>query len=144
MMVILNMLISLSLFCNLGMIQANNQMTVPPPKVMKSAYTNIPETNNWVIIPKGVDEITIYVEAENAETVLFWLIPTGTQTWWERSLIGYAINTEKEAIFKSPQTFSITWKIDKPFLHDHIEVQLIGMNESTSGGSINITMDRDK
>ncbi|MBT2641903.1 hypothetical protein J7I80_06680 [Bacillus sp. ISL-41] len=119
-------------------------MTVPPPKVIQSAYTNIPETNNWVTVPKGTEEITIYVEADNTETVLFWLIPTGTQTWWERTLIGYAINTDKEGTFNSPQTFSLTWKIDKPFLHDHIEVQLIGMNEATSGGSINITMERNE
>jgi hypothetical protein len=143
-MLILKTLSSISLFCNLGILTANSQITVPPPKVIKSAYTSIPETNNWVTVPKGTEEITIYVEAENTETVLFWLIPTGTQTWWERSLIGYAINTEKERTFNSPQTFSLTWKIDKPFLLDHIEVQLIGMNEITGGGSINITMDRNE
>ena len=143
-MLFVKTLISLNLFCNLGIMTANSQITVPQPKVIKSAYTNIPETNNWVTVPKGTEEITIYIEAENTETVLFWLIPTGTQTWWERSLIGYAINTEKERTFNSPQTFSLTWKIDKPFLHDHIEVQLIGMNEITGGGSINITMDRNE
>lgn len=143
-MLILKTLISLSLFCNLGIMIANSQINVPLPKVIKSAYTNIPEKNNQVTVPKGTEEVTIYVEAENTETVLFWLIPTGTQTWWERSLIGYAINTEKERTFNSPQTFSLTWKIDKPFLHDHIDIELIGMNEITRGGSINITMDRNE
>lgn len=123
---------------------ANSQIPVPPPKVIKSLYTNIPEMNNWVTVPKGTEEITIYVEAENTETVLFWLIPNGTHTWWERTLIGYAINTEKERTFNSPQTFSFTWKIDKPLLYDHIEAQLIGMNQITSGGSINIIMDRNE
>lgn len=119
-MLILKSLISLSLICNFGIMTANGEVTVPPPRIIKSAYTNIPETDNWVTVPKGTKEITIFVEAENTETVLFWLIPTGTQTWWERRLIGYAINTEKERIFNNPQTFSLTWKIDKPFLHDHI------------------------
>jgi hypothetical protein len=143
-MLILKTLISLSLFCNLRIMTVNSQVTVPPPKVIKSAYTNIPETNNWVTVPKGTEKITIYVEAENTETVLFWLIPTGTQTWWERRLIGYAINTEKERTFNSPQSFSLTWKIDKPFLHNHLEVQLIGTHEITDGGSINISMDRNE
>lgn len=137
-------MISFSLFCSLGIMTSNSKITVPSPKVIKSAYTNIPETDNWVIVPKGTKEITISVEAENTETVLFWLIPTGTQTWWERKLIGYAINTEKEKTFNSPQTFSLTWTIDEPFLHDHLEVQLIGMQEITSGGSINISMDRNE
>jgi hypothetical protein len=95
-MLILKLLISVGLFCNLGMMTANNEITVPPPKVIKSTYTNIPETDNWVIVPKGTKEITISVKAENTETVLFWLIPTGTQTWWERRLIGYAIYTDRE------------------------------------------------
>lgn len=143
-MLILKTLISLGLLWNSGVITANSQITVPLPKVIKSAYTNIPETNNWFTVPKGTKEITIYVEAENTETVLFWLIPTGTQTWWERRLIGYAINTKKERTFNSQQTFSLTWKIDKSFLHDHIEVQLIGLHETTDGGSINISMDRNE
>lgn len=137
-------LISLSLFYNVGIMTANSQITVPPPKLIKSAYTNIPEINNWVAVPKGTEELTIYVEAENTETVLFWLIPTGTQTWWERTLIGYGINKDKEKTFNIPQTFSLTWKIDWPYLHDHIEVQLIGMNEITGGGSLNITMERNE
>jgi hypothetical protein len=140
-MLILKTLISLSLFYNLGNITVNNQVSVPPPKVIKSAYTNIPEKNNWVTLQKGTKEITISVEAENTETVLFWLIPAGTQTWWERRLIGYAINTEKEKTFNNPQTFSLTWKVDQPFLHDHLEVQLIGMQETIRGGSINISME---
>lgn len=137
-------LITLSLFCNLGIMTANSEIAIPPPKVIKSVYTNIPVTENWVTVPKGTEDITLYVEAENTETVLFWLIPTGTQTWWERRLIGYVINTENEKTFDSPQVFSFTWKIDKPFLHDHIEVQLIGMQEVTSGGNINISMDRSE
>lgn len=140
-MLILKTLISLSLFCNFRTMTANSEVTIPSPKVIKGAYTNIPESDNWVTVPKGTKVITIYVEAENAETVLFWLIPTGTQTWWERRLIGYTINTDIKSTFNSPQMFSLTWKIDKQFLHDHIDVELIGMNEITSGGIINIHMD---
>ncbi|WP_255249772.1 hypothetical protein [Bacillus sp. FJAT-45066] len=141
-MFILKMILSISLFCNLAnTILTNNEVTAPPPNVIKGAYTNIPEEHNWVIVPKGTKEITIFVEAENTETVLFWLIPTGTQTWWERRLIGYDINKEMEKSFHKPQKFSFTWKIDEPFLHDHLEVELIGMQEVTKGGSINITTD---
>jgi hypothetical protein len=43
--------------------------------------TDLPKIGNWWRVPKGVDEMTIFVKANNTETVLFWLIPTGTQTW---------------------------------------------------------------
>ena len=139
-MLILKMFISVSLFCNIAnTIFTSNEVTVPPPKVIKEAYTNITEKNNWVTVPKGTKEITIYVEAENTETVLFWLIPTGTQTWWERRLIGYDINKEMEKSFHKPQRFSFTWKIDEPF--DHLVVELIGMQDVMNGGSINISME---
>jgi hypothetical protein len=31
------------------------------------------------------------VKAENTETVLFWLVSTGTENWNQRKLIGYDI-----------------------------------------------------
>ncbi|MFE8703000.1 hypothetical protein ACFYKX_20535 [Cytobacillus sp. FJAT-54145] len=138
---ILKTIISLSVLFNWGYMTVNNEVNVPPPKVIKTVYTNIPEDNNWVTIPKGTKEITISVEAKNTETVLFWLIPTGTETWWERRLIGYDINENKENKFNETQKFSLTWKIDRPFLHDHLIVELVGMHEVTGGGSINISME---
>jgi hypothetical protein len=143
-MIALKTIISLSLILNFGNLSVNNSVTVPSPKVITSAYTNIPEKDNWVTVPKGTKEITIYVEAQNTETVLFWLIPTGTQTWWERKLIGYDINEDKRTKFNETQKYSLTWKIDEPFLHDHLVVELVGMHEVTGGGSINISMERNE
>ena len=139
-MLLLKMLITLSLFSNLNLshIPYNNQDTIPPPKVIKEPHTNFPKKENWVTIPKGKNEIIISLEAQNTETVLFWLIPTGTQTWWERRLIGYDINKDKENKFNKTQKYSLIWKIDEPFLHHHLEVELIGMNEVIDGGIINI------
>ncbi|QOR69003.1 hypothetical protein IM538_19440 [Cytobacillus suaedae] len=121
------------------MLTVNNNVVVPSPNVITSVYTNISEKNNWITISKGTKEITFFVEAQNTETVLFWLIPTGTETWWERKLIGYDINEDKSKKFDETQKYSLTWKIDEPFLHHHLVVELVGMNKVTSGGSINIT-----
>lgn len=59
-------------------------------------FTDIPEESGWWVVPSGVNKMNIYAESKNTETVLFWLIPTGTQTWRERELIGY----DKDVIFK--------------------------------------------
>lgn len=140
-MIILKTLISLNLIINLSNLVVNNKVIVPSPKVITSAYTNIPVKDNWVTVPEGTKEITIFVEAQNTETVLFWLIPTGTETWWERELIGYDINEDKRKKFDESQTYSLTWKIDEPFLHHHLVAELVGMNGVKSGGSINISME---
>ncbi|MBE4906956.1 hypothetical protein IMZ08_02650 [Bacillus luteolus] len=137
-MVILKTLISLNLIINLTNLAVNNKVIVPSPKVITSAFTNIPVKDNWVTVPEGTKEITIFVEAQNTETVLFWLIPTGTETWWERKLIGYDINEDKSKKFDETQKYSLTWKIDEPFLHHHLVVEVVGMNRVTSGGNINI------
>ena len=140
-MLIPKIMISLTLLSHLGSIPFNNQNSVPAPKVIKSIYTNIPEKDNWVTVPKGTKELTISVEAENTETVLFWLVPTGTQTWHERRLIGYVINKDNEHQFNKNHVYSLTWKINEPSLLDHLVVELIGMQEVTNGGSINISME---
>ncbi|PEL05652.1 hypothetical protein CN601_21615 [Bacillus sp. AFS017336] len=93
-------------------------------------YTSIPEKDNWVMVPKDTKKITFFVEASNTETVLFWLVPTGTQTWNERELIGYHINKDEDGKFK------FTWKIDR-HLHDHLHIQALSENE-ISGSIINI------
>lgn len=102
------------------------------PEVI-SIHTDFPKDGIWVLIPKGTKEITFHVEAENTETVLFWLIPTGTQTWTERALIGYDIKENP-----SENHFTFTWKIDKPSLHDHLHIQAIG--EGVANDIINLTM----
>lgn len=104
----------------------------PIPKIL-SISTNYPSYGNWIQIPKGTREITFDVKAKNTETVLYWLIPTGTQTWTERKLIGYDI-MENE----NDNVFSLTWKIDKSYLHDSLHIQAIG--EGVSNSIINLSM----
>jgi hypothetical protein len=140
-MIIFKTIIPLCLIINFSTLALNNNVIIPSPKVITSVYTNIPAEDNWVTLPKGTKEITIFVEAQNTETVLFWLIPTGTETWWERELIGYTINEDKRKKFHETQKYSVTWKIDEPFLHHHLVVELVGMNGVKSGGSLNISME---
>ncbi|MCM3743777.1 hypothetical protein M3193_06445 [Sporosarcina luteola] len=102
---------------------------------LKRIYTDYPKDGNWVQIPKGTKNITFYVEAENTETVLFWLIPTGTQTWTERKLIGYDIRENP-----TDNIFSLTWTIDKSYLHDHLHVQALG-DEILEQDTINLSME---
>ncbi|WP_423408975.1 hypothetical protein AABM38_02455 [Heyndrickxia sp. MSNUG] len=109
----------------------DQQEYIPPSPKIEKFYTSIIEMDNWVSVPQGTDEITIYVEAKNTETVLFWIIPTGTQQWNERKLIGYDIKDDGD------DYFSLTWKIPG-HLQDHLEVQALGENEVT-GSSLNIT-----
>lgn len=63
-MFIPKIIISLSLLSNLGSTPFDNHNPVPAPKVIKSIYTDIPEKDNWVTIPKGTKEITIFVEGK--------------------------------------------------------------------------------
>ncbi|MCG5252951.1 hypothetical protein QYF48_22715 [Brevibacillus agri] len=100
--------------------------------VITSVSTDLPKEGNWWQVPKGVKQMTIKVEAKNAETVLFWVIPTGTQMWKERELIGY----DKDG----SDGCSITWKFGDRKFHDHIHVQALG-DETISNEIINVTSD---
>ncbi|MEK4339110.1 hypothetical protein [Brevibacillus sp. FSL L8-0710] len=98
--------------------------------VITSISTDLPKEGNWWRVPKGVKQLTIQVEAKNAETVLFWIIPTGTQTWGERELIGYDKN--------GSDGWSLTWRFGDRKFHDHIQVQAIG-DETVANEIINVT-----
>ncbi|MBC6971592.1 hypothetical protein H9I32_03850 [Bacillus sp. Xin] len=100
----------------------------PDPEIIKT-YTNIDEINNWVTIRKEKKEIPIYVKARHTETVLFWLVPTGTATWKERQLIGYDID--------GTDGWSLKWNISEQILHHHIIVQVLGITPISSD-SINV------
>ncbi|MEH6908235.1 hypothetical protein [Neobacillus drentensis] len=126
---ILKTLLAISLMVNVP-VYAKGEYFPPSPKIVKF-NTSIPEKDNWVTVPEGTKVITINVEALNTETVLFWLIPTGTQTWYERKLIGYDIKDEQD------NNFSLSWKIPQ-HLYDHLVVQAIGENE-IARSSLNIT-----
>lgn len=95
-------------------------ITSSKPEI-KSIYTDYPKDGTWIQIPKGTKKIIFHVEAEHTETILFWLIPTGTQTWTERKLIGYDIRENQ-----TDSNFSLTWNIDKSYLYDHLYIQAIG------------------
>jgi hypothetical protein len=99
-----------------------------------SISSNFPVKESWVEIPKGTKNITFDVQANNTETVLFWLIPTGTGTWNQRKLIGYDLKSNKQ-----DNSFTLTWSIDRPFLHDHLYVQALG--EGIENETLNLQME---
>lgn len=111
----------------------NQKVVAPPPKII-SFYTNYPKDGNWVRIPKGAKNITFNVHAENTETVLFWLVPSGTETWYERKLIGYDIKKDDK-----DNQFSLTWIIDKKPLLTHFHIQALG--EGIANDSFNLIME---
>ncbi|WP_225229664.1 hypothetical protein [Sporosarcina quadrami] len=82
-------------------------------------------------VPEGVRTMTISVEAENVDTVLFWITPTGTETWGERTLIGYDID--------GSDGWSTTWEFGDRIFLDHITVQALGSDSVTQASeSINL------
>lgn len=82
-------------------------------------------------VPDGVHTMTISVEAENVDTVLFWITPNGTETWSERTLIGYDID--------GSDGWSTTWDFGDRIFLDHITVQALGSDSSTQASeSINL------
>jgi len=104
-------LILIKLYIALGLFNGyptyiNQVSKVPTIDSLKSDY---PMEGTWVRIPKGSKKITFKVQAENTDTILFWLIPTGTQTWTERKLIGYDLKENE-----NDNSFSFTWNINKP------------------------------
>ena len=115
-------------------ISQESSITSSKPDI-KSIYTDYPKDGAWVQIPRGTKKITFHVEAENTETILFWLIPTGTQTWTERKLIGYDIRENQ-----TDNNLTLTWNIDKPYLNDHLHVQAIG-EEIVEQDIINLYME---
>jgi hypothetical protein len=58
-------------------------------------------------------------------------MPTGTQTWNQRKLIGYDI---KEG--EKDNQFSLTWTIDRTSLLDHLHIQALG--EGIANDTINL------
>lgn len=85
--------------------------------------TDLEMENGWFIVPKGVRTMTIFAEVENVETVLFWITPTGTATWGERTLIGIDIDGD--------DGWSYEWEFGDRIFHDHITVQALGSDSAT-------------
>lgn len=103
-MLILKSLLALNLLTAIQ--HAENQKVFSQTPKIISFYTDYPKDGIWVQIPKGTKKITFNVKADNTETVLFWLISTGTQTWNQRILIGYDIKEDE-----GDNKFSLTWII---------------------------------
>ncbi|CAM3568104.1 hypothetical protein PVOR_03958 [Paenibacillus vortex V453] len=88
--------------------------------MMDKVYTDAEEENGWWVVPRDADTITIYVEAQHADTVLFWSSPTGTEVGKERKLIGYDSDGE--------DGWSLVWDIKDQSLHNHVDVQALGID----------------
>lgn len=103
---------------------------------ISNVYTDLEVKHGWSIVPKNVREMTITVEAENVDLVLFWIAPTGTGTRLERELIGYDLD--------GSDGWSINWKFGNRIFHDHISVQVLGYDNSTQASeTINIHSDEE-
>jgi hypothetical protein len=111
-----------------------NQEFVPQPPKITSIDTDYTRNGIWVRLPKGTKKVTFHVKAENTDTVLFWIMPTGTQAWNLRKLIGYDIRVDS-----MDNQFSLTWNIDQPSLLDHLHIQALG--EGIANKTINLIMD---
>lgn len=91
--------------------------------IITNVYTDLEIENGWSIVPKNAREMTITVEAENVDLVLFWIAPTGTGTGLERELIGYDLDES--------DGWSINWQFGERTFHNHITVQALGIDYST-------------
>lgn len=93
---------------------------------------NLREDSGWWIVSKNATDMTIYAEAQNADTVLFWFVPGGTDKWSERELLGSDTD--------SSDGWSFQWKFEKRSFHDYIHVQALGQDGLTQAGqTLNIT-----
>ncbi|WP_316572651.1 hypothetical protein [Neobacillus sp. YIM B06451] len=123
----------MKIFLSLALLTYVQPIKPSAPEIV-SISSNFPVIENWVEIPKGTKNITFNVQANNTETVLFWLIPTGTENWNQRKLIGYDLKTDEQ-----DNSFTLTWNINKSYLHDHLYVQAIG--EGIENGTLNLQME---
>lgn len=113
----------------------NNQQTVSEQSPIMDGkaeilevYTDLPKNAGWWIVHKDVNAMTIQVEAKHVETVLFWITPTGTETWGERELISY----DKDG----SDGWSLTWNFGNRSFHDRIDVQALGSDGATQNTEI--------
>lgn len=100
----------------------SSQVSNTLPKIA-NVKTNFPQKNGWYVIPKNSNELDVSLEATNVETILFWVVPTGTDAWGERELIGYDINEE--------DGWNLVWNISERSLHHRIAIQALGSDGKT-------------
>ncbi len=118
-MIVLKLFLALSLFTSYHSVE--KQEFVPNPPKIINIETDYPRDGIWVRIPQNTKSITFKVKADNTETVLFWIMRTGTQTWYQRKLIGYDIKENDK-----DNEFSLVWMIDQPSLLNHLHIQALG------------------
>ncbi|MEI4771938.1 hypothetical protein WAX74_20260 [Psychrobacillus sp. FJAT-51614] len=93
--------------------------------------TDLEKEHVWHFVPEGVNTMTLSVEVENVETILFWITENGTGTWGERTLIGYDID--------GSDGWSITWEFGDRIFLDYITIQALGNDGATQATeSINL------
>ncbi|WP_240472933.1 hypothetical protein [Paenibacillus sanguinis] len=85
--------------------------------------TDLQKKADWWIVSEDVNTLTIDVKAQNIDTVLFWITPTGTETWGERELIGY----DKDG----SDGWSLIWSFGNRTFHDRINIQALGSDGTT-------------
>jgi len=88
--------------------------------------TSIPaaDETGWVPLPKGSGKLEIQVEATHATSVKFWIVPTGTDTWQYRQLLGEDTNPADGF------SLTTTYGPERTFL-DHIVLEAVGPGGST-------------
>lgn len=94
--------------------------TVPE---ISNITTNFPIKDGWYVIPENSSELEISLEATNVESILYWVVSTGTEAWGERELIGYDINGE--------DGWNLTWNIAERSLHHRVAIQALGSDGIT-------------
>ena len=108
----------------------NNHQTVSVQSQVMDEKAEILEVSadlqqnaGWWIVPEDVNTMAFNVKAKNIDTVLFWITPTGTETWGERELIGYDTD--------GSDGWSLTWNFGNRTFHDRITVQALGSDGTT-------------
>ncbi|MDT9726187.1 hypothetical protein DUZ99_14495 [Xylanibacillus composti] len=105
-----------------------------PRASITNVFLDLQEKSGWWVVPEEATSLTIHVEAKNTDTVLFWLVPTGTEAWGERTLMGY----DQDA----SDGWSLRWDFGDRKLHNRIYVQALGIDGvSMDSQSINVTAD---
>lgn len=84
---------------------------------------DLPHNEGWWFVRDGMKSMTLQVKALNTETVLFWVVPTGTETWGERQLLGYDLD--------GSDGWSFTWNFGSRSMHDRIVVQALGSDHTS-------------
>lgn len=100
------------------------------PQIIK--VKTIPSARGgWVVLPNKPGQLIIKVKTINAKRLKFWIVPTGSETWKYRKLLGELSNGKN--------VWSFTWNYGNELIHDHIVIQAIGDQGLEESTIINVT-----